>query len=52
MFLSGFENLQFFTKISFLQKSVHGEMVTIIPTVLTVFIDFDVLPHKSQHNHF
>ena len=36
MFLSCFEKLQFFNKISFLQNSVHGELGTNIPTVLTV----------------
>ena len=52
MFLSCFEKLQFFSKISFLQKSVHRQLGTKIPTVLTVFADVGVLRKKSQHTHF
>ena len=52
MFLSCFEKMQCFSKISFLQKSVHGQLGTKMTTVLTVFADLGVLPKKSLHKHF
>ena len=44
--------MQIFSKISFLQKSVHEQLGTEIPTVLTVLADLGVLPKKSWHKHF
>ena len=46
MFSSCFEKLQFFSKISFLQKSVDGQLGTKGSKVLMVFADLGMLPYS------